>query len=55
MLDGTGGAENVLVAAAAYDVLALVLATALTTYKPRRRRSAARTHSAIVGTSASRR
>jgi uncharacterized membrane protein len=55
MLDGTGGAESLLVAAAAYDVLALVLATALTTYKPRRRRSAARTHSSSVGTSASRR
>ena len=55
MLDGSGGTENVLVAAAAYDVLALVLATALTTYKPRRRRSAAREHSASVGTSASRR
>src|SRR5918992_542802 len=29
MLDGTGGRETVLVAAGAYDVLALVLATAL--------------------------
>jgi uncharacterized membrane protein len=54
MLDGTGGSEYTLVAASAYDVLALLLATGLTVYKPRRR-SAAREHSASVGTSASRR
>jgi hypothetical protein len=40
MLDGPGGAETVLVAAAAYDVLALTLATALSVFKPRRRRRA---------------
>jgi uncharacterized membrane protein len=55
MLDGSGGAESILIAAPSYQLLALVLATALTTYKPRRRRSAARAHSASVGTSASRR
>jgi Predicted integral membrane protein (DUF2269) len=39
MVDGDGGRENVLIAAAAYDVLVLCLATGLSVYKPRRRRS----------------
>jgi Predicted integral membrane protein (DUF2269) len=39
MVDGSGGRESVLVVAAAYDVLALVLATGLSVYKPRRRAS----------------
>ena len=38
MLDGRGGAEPILIAASAYDVLALSLATGLSVYKPRRRR-----------------
>ena len=39
MIDGDGGRETVLVVAAAYQVLALVLATGLSVYKPRRRAS----------------
>ena len=39
MLDGRGGAETRLIAAAAWDVLALTTATALAVYKPGRRRS----------------
>jgi uncharacterized membrane protein len=37
MLDGADGREPVLIAACAYDVLALTLATGLSVYKPRRR------------------
>jgi uncharacterized membrane protein len=37
MTDGEGGRETVLIVAAAYDVLALSLATGLSVYKPRRR------------------
>jgi hypothetical protein len=39
MIDGSGGREMVLIVAAAYDVLALCLATGLSVYKPRRRAS----------------
>jgi hypothetical protein len=39
MIDGEGGRETVLIVAAAYDVLALSLATGLSVYKPRRRAS----------------
>ena len=39
MIDGDGGREGVLIAAAAYDVVALCLATGLSVYKPRRRAS----------------
>jgi hypothetical protein len=39
MADGDGGRETVLIIAAAYDVLALGLATTLSVYKPRRRAS----------------
>jgi uncharacterized membrane protein len=39
MTDGEGGRETVLIVAAAYDVLALGLATGLSVYKPRRRAS----------------
>jgi hypothetical protein len=39
MIDGDGGRETVLIVAAAYDVLALCLATGLSVYKPRRRAS----------------
>jgi hypothetical protein len=35
--DGRGGRETVLVVAAAYDVLALCLATGLSVFRPRRR------------------
>jgi hypothetical protein len=35
MQTGTGDAETLLIAAAAWDVLALALATALSVYKPR--------------------
>jgi predicted integral membrane protein DUF2269 len=38
MRDGNGDAEAVLIAAAAWDVLALTVATALSVYKPGRRR-----------------
>jgi hypothetical protein len=37
MVDGRGGRETVLIVAAAYQVLALCLATGLSVYKPRRR------------------
>ena len=40
MRDGSGGYETVLIAACAYDVLALSLATGLSVYKPRSRRRA---------------
>ena len=40
MQDGSGGAEGTLIAACAFDVLALCLATGLSVYKPRRRRAA---------------
>jgi hypothetical protein len=39
MADGEGGRETVLIVAAAYDVLALSLATGLSVYKPRLRAS----------------
>jgi hypothetical protein len=39
MDDGEGGRDTVLIVAAAYDVLALGLATGLSVYKPRRRAS----------------
>jgi hypothetical protein len=39
MVDGSGGREPVLIVAAAYDVLALCVATGLSVYKPRRRAS----------------
>jgi hypothetical protein len=39
MLDGDGGGETRLVAAGAYDVIVLALATGLSVYKPGRRRS----------------
>jgi Predicted integral membrane protein (DUF2269) len=39
MIDGDAGRETILIAAAAYDVLALSLATGLSVYKPRRRAS----------------
>jgi hypothetical protein len=39
MTDGDGGRETVLVVAPAYQVLALLLATGLSVYKPRRRAS----------------
>jgi hypothetical protein len=38
MADGRGGREVVLIAAGAYDVLALSAATWLSVFKPRRRR-----------------
>jgi hypothetical protein len=38
MRNGTGDSETVLIAAAAWDVLALTLATVLSVYKPGRRR-----------------
>jgi hypothetical protein len=38
MRNGTGDAETVLTAAAAWEVVALTLATVLSVYKPRRRR-----------------
>jgi hypothetical protein len=38
MADGSGGREAVLIAASAYDVVALSVATALSVFKPRRRR-----------------
>jgi hypothetical protein len=41
MHDGSGDAETVLIAAAAWDVLALTVATVLSVYKPRRRNLAA--------------
>ena len=37
MHNGTGDAETLLIAAAAWDVLALTMATVLSVYKPRRR------------------
>jgi hypothetical protein len=37
MIDGDGGRETVLSVAAAYQVLALTLATGLSVYRPRRR------------------
>jgi hypothetical protein len=37
MVDGRGGRETVLIVAAAYQVLALCVATGLSVYKPRRR------------------
>ena len=37
MVDGDGGRETVLIVAAAYQVLALCVATGLSVYKPRRR------------------
>lgn len=43
MLDGTADAEAAIVAAAAYDVSALCLATALSVFKPGRRMSRPRT------------
>ena len=39
MVDGRGGAEATLIAAGAYDVLALLLATGLSVFKPGRRRT----------------
>jgi uncharacterized membrane protein len=42
MRNGGGGRETVLILAAAYDVLALSLATGLSVYKPRGRRRASR-------------
>jgi uncharacterized membrane protein len=39
MHDGRGGAETVLIAAAAWDVVALILATVLSVYKPGGRRA----------------
>jgi Predicted integral membrane protein (DUF2269) len=39
MRDGGGDAETVLIAAAAWDVLALAIATGLSVYKPGRRRA----------------
>ena len=39
MIDGDGGREGVLIAAASWDVLALSLAVGLSVYKPGRRRS----------------
>ncbi|HEX6989685.1 MAG TPA: DUF2269 family protein [Bacillota bacterium] len=39
MISGRGGAEGQLIAGAAYDVVALMVATALSVYKPGRRRS----------------
>jgi hypothetical protein len=41
MHDGSGDAETVLIAAAAWDVLALTVATVLSVYKPRRMNLAA--------------
>lgn len=38
MRDGTGGAEARLIAGSAYDVAALLVATGLSVFKPRRRR-----------------
>jgi hypothetical protein len=38
MREGNGGADTVLIAAAAWDVLALTVATVLSVYKPGRRR-----------------
>ena len=45
MADGSGGSENVLILASAYDVLALCLATCLSVYKPGRARDRALRHS----------
>ena len=42
MRDGTGGRETVLVLASGYQVLALVLATGLSVFKPGGRRGRAR-------------
>jgi uncharacterized membrane protein len=42
MADGTGGSETQLLAAASYNVVALVTATILSIYKPGRRRGPAR-------------
>ena len=39
MLNGTGGAENKLIAGAIYDVIALIIAVALSVFKPGKRRN----------------
>ena len=49
MRSGAGGRENVLILAAAYDVIALSLATGLSVYKPRGRRRAARRRAVAAG------
>lgn len=48
MSDGTGDAEAVLIAAAAWDVLALTAATVLSVYKPGRARTRRRSRARVA-------
>jgi hypothetical protein len=48
MRSGDGGAEGRLIAGAAYDVVALALATGLSVFKPRRRIGRSRRRSSPV-------